>query len=88
MPTRRFTIRAGRDLGPVIAEARRARGLTQDELAEQTGMERTYLARLEAGSSVQMLDRALLALRHLGVDIEATQLVDDDEPAASADDHE
>ena len=73
MSTRRYSIRSGRDLGRTIAEARRVRGLTQEQLAEQLGMERTYLARLEAGKSVKLLDRALLAMRHLGVDLEATQ---------------
>jgi len=81
MSTRRFSIRSGRDLGPTIAEARRARGLTQEELADQTGMDRTYLSRLESGKSVELLDRALLALRHLGVEVEATQVIAPDTPA-------
>ncbi len=65
-------IRSGADLGASIAEARLIRGLTQDNLARQGGVERTYLARLEAGSSVQMLERSLDLLRLLGADVVVT----------------
>jgi transcriptional regulator with XRE-family HTH domain len=73
MPTRKFVIRSGADLGRTVAEARLARGLTQEQLAEETGVERTYLARLEAGHSVLLIDRALSVLRRLGVEVHATQ---------------
>jgi transcriptional regulator with XRE-family HTH domain len=65
----RWVVRQGRDLGAAIAEIRRQRGLTQEDLAETVGLDRTYLARLEAGSSVQLLDRAMLLLRRLGADV-------------------
>lgn len=64
-----FVVRAGSDLGAAVAEARRRAGLTQQELAERVAMDRTYLARLEAGASVQLLDRALLLLRRLGAEV-------------------
>jgi len=64
-----FTVRAGGDLGRAISEARRARGLTQTQLAEQMGFDQAYLARLEGGHSVQLLDRAVRALRALGADV-------------------
>lgn len=70
MPT--FLVRSGSDLGLAISQARRAAGLTQAELAERTAIERTYLAGLEAGKSVQMLDRALRILRNLGADVTVT----------------
>lgn len=79
MRTRRFLIRQGADLGRTIAEARGELHLTQAELAESVGIERTYLSRLEAGSSVLQLDRALKLLRQLGVELHATQLLDDSE---------
>jgi transcriptional regulator with XRE-family HTH domain len=41
-------------------------GLTQVQLAEQSGVERTYLAKLEAGMSTLLLDRSLRLLRRLG----------------------
>lgn len=78
MGTRRFVIRTGADLGNTIAEARHERGLSQQELADGTSIERSYLARLEAGHAVQQVERALRALRHLGVTVTANLDVDDD----------
>lgn len=62
-------VRIGADLGVAIAEARAARGLTQAELAAQVGLDRSYLARMEAGLSVILLDRALRTLRRLGAEV-------------------
>ncbi len=65
----RFLVRSGSDLGAAVAESRFIRGLTQEELSQLTGIDRTYLARLEAGASVQLLDRAILLLRKLGAEV-------------------
>lgn len=62
-------MRSGADLGRAIASARRARGLTQAELAEGAGVNRSYLATLEQGASTLLLDRALRVLRRLGATI-------------------
>ena len=59
-------IRRAEDLGLAVSEARRALGLTQLQLAEQSGVERTYLAKLEAGLNTLLLDRSLRLLRRLG----------------------
>lgn len=64
-----FLIRSGSDLGKALNEARRASGLTQTQFAEQMGFDQAYLARLERGHSVQLLDRVVLALRTLNADI-------------------
>lgn len=56
---------------------RSARGLTQEDLAHQVGVERTYLARLEAGATVLLLDRALRILRRLGATVTITLPEDD-----------
>jgi transcriptional regulator with XRE-family HTH domain len=40
--------------------------LTQQGLAEQAGIDRSYLARLEAGADTLLLERALRALRRMG----------------------
>jgi len=77
MSTRQYVIRSGEDLGRTVAEARLVRRMTQEQLADETGVERTYLARLEAGHSVQLIDRALTLLRHLGVEVHATQDIGD-----------
>lgn len=63
---RRIEIRRAEDLGLAVSEARRSVGLTQVGLADQSGIERTYLAKLEAGMTTLLLDRTLLLLRRLG----------------------
>lgn len=65
----RFLVRSGADLGRAVAVARGRVGVTQTELAEDTAIERTYLSRLEAGKSVQLLDRQLRLLRQLGAEV-------------------
>ena len=69
---RHVTVRTTADLGTAVAEARRLRGLTQVQLAEQTGIARTYLARMETGLTVALLDRMLLVLRRLGAQVVVT----------------
>jgi transcriptional regulator with XRE-family HTH domain len=67
--SRTWVIRDGPDLGRTVAEIRRLRGWTQEALAANAGIERTYLAKLEAGASVRFLERALRALRRLGATV-------------------
>jgi transcriptional regulator with XRE-family HTH domain len=62
-------IRRPTDLGLAVATARRARGLTQEQLADATGIDRTYLARLEAGLSTLFVQRLLRLLRRLGAEL-------------------
>lgn len=76
---RRWSVRTPEDLGRAVAGVRAARGLTQEELAGQVGVERTYLARLEAGATVLLLDRALRILRRLGATVTITLPADDGE---------
>ena len=70
--TRTFTVRTGKDLGGAVREARLAAGMTQEELAERTGLGRSYLAKMEAGLSVVLLERAMKALRLLGAEVVVT----------------
>lgn len=65
-------MRSARDLGAIVAEARQIRGWTQEELAENTSIERGYLARIETGKSVILLDRVFRLLRRLGVEVTVT----------------
>lgn len=62
---RRVEVRRPQDVGLAVAEARRAAGLTQAQLAEDSGVERTYLAKLESASSGLLLSRLLRLLRRL-----------------------
>jgi transcriptional regulator with XRE-family HTH domain len=65
----RWTVRSAPDLGRAIAGVRGKRGLTQQGLAEQAGVERSYLARLEAGASTLAIERALRLLRRMGATV-------------------
>lgn len=69
---RTFLVRSGADLGRAVQQARLAAGFTQEALAEQTAIDRTYLAKMEAGLSVLLLERAMRLLRHLGAEVTVT----------------
>lgn len=68
-PTRQWSIHTPADVGRAIAGVRAERGLTQAALAERAGVDRGYLARLEAGASPLVLERSLRALRRMGATI-------------------
>lgn len=70
--SRTWIVRSPEDLGRAIAGARTQRGLTQEGLAAEADIERTYLARLEAGASPLVLERALRALRRMGATVTVT----------------
>ena len=73
MAERQFVARTGVDLGRAVAEIRHARGLSQEDLAERTGIERTRLAKLESGArSTIVLDHLMRALRRLGATVTIT----------------
>ena len=65
-------IRSGSDLGVAVREAREAAAMTQEALAEHVGLDRSYLAKMETGLSVLLLDRALRVLRRLGAEVTVT----------------
>jgi transcriptional regulator with XRE-family HTH domain len=72
-------------VGLAVSEARHARGLTQAQLAEQSGVERTYLAKLEAGLNTLLLDRSLRLLGRLGARLVVEipgDVIGDPEPSA------
>jgi HTH-type transcriptional regulator/antitoxin HipB len=74
---RRAEIRKGADLGHVLAEARRAQGLTQAEVANQVGLTRVYVNALESGRSTPLLDHFIRALRRIGATVTVTYTVPD-----------
>jgi transcriptional regulator with XRE-family HTH domain len=59
-------IRRPQDLGLAVSEARRLAGLTQAQLSDDSGVDRTYLAKLEAGLTTLLLERSIRLLRRLG----------------------
>jgi transcriptional regulator with XRE-family HTH domain len=54
--------------------------LTQERLAQELGIDRSYLSELESGSSALVLQRALRALRRLGADVTVTMRNSDGPP--------
>ena len=75
-----WSIRTSADLGRAIAGVRKVRGLTQQSLADDAGLERSYLARLEAGASTLALERVLRLLRRMGATVAVTVREDDGAP--------
>jgi putative transcriptional regulator len=57
--------------GHRIAQARKRRGLTQQQLAEKVGVGRVTIARLEAGTRSPGVQLALSIARVLGEPVEA-----------------
>jgi transcriptional regulator with XRE-family HTH domain len=62
-----FRIYTPASLGDAIRHYRTAAGLTQAQLAEKTGLQRSYLSELESGKETEQLKRVLRILRQLGV---------------------
>ena len=58
-------------LGQAIRDARKARGMTQQDLADATGLSREYIHQLEAGRPTQQLERLVRTLNSLGIDLVA-----------------
>jgi HTH-type transcriptional regulator / antitoxin HipB len=65
--TKTFRITTPESLGLAIRHYRREAGLTQAELAELTGLQRTYLTELEGGRQTEQVRRLLRILNRLGV---------------------
>ena len=62
-----YRIYSATSLGAAIRHYRREAGLTQGQLAEVLGLQRSYLSELERGKETEQLGRILRVLRHLGV---------------------
>ncbi len=62
-----YRIYTAGSLGAAIRHYRQEAGLTQEELADQAGLNRTYLSELEGGKETEQIRRILRVLRQLGV---------------------
>ena len=68
MADRSFRVYSAESFGIAIRHYREQAGLTQQELADLTGIDRTYLLRLERGTlQSEQLRRILRVLKQLGV---------------------
>jgi HTH-type transcriptional regulator/antitoxin HipB len=72
MARRMVEVRKPRDIGDAIRVAREARGLSQEELAEENAYDRFYLNRLETGRSTVYITRLLRTLKSLGITLSVT----------------
>ena len=59
--------RSARDVGAYVRRIRRARGLTQAELADELGITRQYLSELENGVDNLYITRLFEVLDHLDI---------------------
>jgi HTH-type transcriptional regulator/antitoxin HipB len=62
-----FRIYTPASLGAAIRHYRRQAGLSQAELAERTGLHRSYLSELEQGRETEQVKRIIRILKQLGV---------------------
>lgn len=62
-----FRIYTPASLGAAIRNYRQEAGLSQADLAERTGLNRTYLSNLEQGHETEQVKRILRVLKQLGV---------------------
>jgi transcriptional regulator with XRE-family HTH domain len=62
-----YRIYSATSLGDAIRHYRTEAGLTQAQLAEALGLQRSYLSELERGKETEQLTRILRILHHLGV---------------------
>lgn len=63
----RYRVYTPASLGDAIRHYRTETGLTQAQLAEAAGIQRSYLSELENGKETEQLKRVFRLLRQLGV---------------------
>ena len=72
MPRRTVEVRRPRDIGDAIRVVREARGMSQEELAEENAYDMFYLNRLETGRTTVYITRLLRTLKSLGITLSVT----------------
>lgn len=77
-------IRRPADLGRLIGRVRTSRGIRQEELAEQLGFARSYLAALESGRVTVQLSRLFRVLRALRIRVSVSLDLTDTTPQSPA----
>jgi len=61
------------DVGRIIKDRRISAGLTQAEVAEMAGINRSYLSELEAGATSAQVERLVSLLKLLGLRLVAVE---------------
>jgi len=65
-------IRTGRAFAAALREFRVASGMTQRELADETGVTQSLIAELESGKTTKALERCFVLLRALDAHVVIT----------------
>ncbi|MBX2989211.1 MAG: helix-turn-helix transcriptional regulator [Bdellovibrionaceae bacterium] len=65
-------IRSLEDIGTIVRQTRKARGLSQEELARISGVGRRFISELEHGKKTMEFGKALHVLKRLGLDLSIT----------------
>lgn len=68
----RFTVRTPEDLGRAIRRVRHDRGLSQQALAHDVDVDRSYLAKIENGRSSRLLNLVFDLLTALDIEVTLT----------------
>ena len=66
-PEKPFRLYTAAWVGPAIRQYREGAGLTQEQLADMAGLNRSYLSELEQGKETEQMRRILRLLKLLGV---------------------
>ena len=66
-PQKPFRLYTAASVGPAIRSYREHAGLTQEQLADMAGLNRSYLSDLEQGKETEQVRRILRILKLLGV---------------------
>ena len=75
-------IRNSRDLGALIRDNRRKRGLTQDQLASRVGVSRKWIVDVESGKRTRDLRLILRTLNVIGIQLDAVDRSKSNSPGA------
>jgi len=84
MRKKQHRIRSSRELGQVIAAARRQRGMTQRQIADAMGVTQAWVSNVEQGKQRAWVGQVLRLMAHLGITLDCTIQDDDSMPAIPA----
>lgn len=85
MSTIHHRVRSSRDLGQVIAVARRRREYSQRQVADALGVTQAWVSRVEQGKQRAWVGQVLRLMAYLGIALECT--IQDDDSGTPASSH-
>lgn len=70
--SRSIVVTSAADLSSAVGEVRRARNMTQAELADVGGLKRRYLSQIEGGRTSSLFEHTFRLLRRMGATVTIT----------------